>query len=205
MYSYRDVLIAQWAAMSLPEIVAVVLAVLYLLLVIRESIWCWLCAFASSAIYVWLFVEARLYMESLLYGFYAAMAIYGWHAWRHGGREHDELHVGSLPRATHARAILLLGTLALSAGFLLQAYTDAAWPYVDSLTTFLAVWATFLVARKVFENWYYWLAIDTVSIFVYWNRGLELTALLFVVYLLLIPVGMRQWWRSWQRQPETQP
>ena len=201
MISLRETIAAQWAAMSPLEIVAVVLAVLYLLLVIRENIWCWLCALVSSCIYVLLFVEARLYMESVLYGFYAAMAVYGWHTWRHGARG-DELEISSLRWKVHAIAISVLGATALCAGWLLHSYTDAAWPYVDSLTTFLALWATFLVARKVFENWYYWLAIDAVSLLVYWNRGLELTALLFVAYLLLIPVGMRQWWRSW-RQPAT--
>jgi len=197
----QDVVAAQWAALSPPEIMAVVLAVMYLLLVIRENIWCWLCAFVSSAIYVWLFIEARLYMESLLYGFYAAMAVYGWYAWQHGDRDDDGLRISRLRWTIHGWAILLLGSMALCAGYLLHVNTDAAWPYVDSLTTFMAVWATFLVARKVFENWYYWLVIDSVSIFIYWNRGLELTALLFVGYVVLIPVGMREWWKSWHRPP----
>jgi nicotinamide mononucleotide transporter len=77
-------------------------------------------------------------------------------------------------------------------------------PYVDSLTTFAAVWATFLVARKVLENWWYWLAIDSVSVVIYWSRDLPLTALLFVLYVILIPFGLNGWRRSFLEQSALQ-
>ncbi len=62
------------------------LAIGYLLLAIRQNIWCWLCAGISTAIYVWLFFDARLYMESVLNGFYFLMAIYGWRVWTFGAQ-----------------------------------------------------------------------------------------------------------------------
>jgi nicotinamide mononucleotide transporter len=64
------------------------------------------------------------------------------------------------------------------------------------MTSWGAIWATFLVARKVLENWWYWLLIDAASVFIYWSRGLELSALLFIVYLLMIPFGIISWRRS---------
>lgn len=186
----------QFAALSLPETVAVVLAIAYLLLAIRQNIWCWLCAGVSSAIYVYLFIAARLYMESALNGFYFLMAIYGWYVWQSGSSRSSDLPVCVWPLRVHVLAIAAIVALAASSGFLLQRYTDAALPYIDSLTTFAAVWATFLVARKVLENWYYWLVIDAVSVAIYWSRELPLTAMLFVLYLVLIPFGLWSWRRS---------
>jgi hypothetical protein len=89
--------------------------------------------------------------------------------------------------------------VAAATGFLLAKFTDAAYPYIDSATTYAAIWATFLVARKILENWWYWLAIDAVSVFIYWARGLEATAVLFVVYVVLIPIGLVAWTRSWRQ------
>lgn len=192
LVSFCESLFEQVRAISLLELLAVVLAIAYLLLVIRQNIWCWACAGISSAIYVWLFVEARLYMESLLYLFYVAMAIYGWRVWFHA-RNESELSVSSWSSRIHALAMLIIVAMAAVSGWLLLQYSNAVYPFTDSLTTFAAIWASFLVARKVFENWWYWLVIDIVSIFIYWSRGLELTALLFVFYVALIPVGMRQW------------
>ena len=99
-------------------------------------------------------------------------------------------------------AMAIAGIVFASAisGFLLQTETDAALPYIDSLTTWFAVWATFLVARKVLENWWYWLVIDIASVIIYWSRGLELTSMLFIVYVILIPFGLLSWTKSMRAQ-----
>jgi nicotinamide mononucleotide transporter len=182
------------------EVVAVIAAIAYLLLAIRQNIWCWLGAAISTAIYVYLFVDARLYMESVLNLFYFAMAIYGWSAWYRGGSDDHELPVSVWTLRVHGVAITIIVALSTINGSLLDRYTDAAWPYVDSLTTWGAIWATFLVARKVLENWWYWLVIDVASIGIYWSRDLQLTSLLFAVYVVMIPFGMIAWRRSWLEQ-----
>ena len=193
-------LAAQAQAYSALEVVAVVFAVAYLLLAIRQNIWCWLCAGISTAIYVWLFIEARLYMESVLNGFYFAMAVYGWAVWSSGRAEGQARPVVLWPWQTHALAIAAILCASSLNGFLLQRYTDAVFPYLDSLTTWSAIWATFLVARKVLENWWYWLAIDAASALIYWVRDLQLTSLLFAVYLVMIPFGLVNWTRSYKKQ-----
>ncbi|MDH3439998.1 MAG: nicotinamide riboside transporter PnuC [Gammaproteobacteria bacterium] len=198
MTSSLDNLMTQLAAWTPAEAVAVIFAILYLLLAIRENIWCWLCAGISTAIYVWLFIIAKLYMESLLNIFYFGMAIYGWSVWSRGRDDSHELPVTVWPPRLHVTALVIIALLVAGAGYLLREYTDAAFPFVDTATTFAAIWATFLVARKVLENWWYWLVIDLVSIFIYWARDLELTALLFVVYVVMIPFGIVRWTRSWR-------
>ena len=182
------------------EAVAVMMAVGYLLLAIRENIWCWFCAGVSTAIYVWLFIDARLYMESGLNAFYFVMAIYGWWVWWSGQSDGHKRPIVQWPIGVHAAAIgCVLGLSAIS-GYLLDTRTDAAFPYVDSMTTWSAIWATFLVARKVLENWWYWLVIDVASVFIYWARDLELTAGLFVLYVIMIPFGIVSWTRSLREQ-----
>lgn len=193
-------LFAQAQAYSALETVAVAFAIAYLVLAIRENIWCWLCAGISTAIYIWLFVVAKLYMESVLNGFYFAMAIYGWLVWTSGRSEGHERAVVRWPWQTHAIAITAIVLISAVNGFLLTAYTDAAFPYIDSLTTWAAIWTTFLVARKVLENWWYWLVIDSASVLIYWLRDLQLTSLLFVAYVVMIPFGIASWTRSYRGQ-----
>jgi nicotinamide mononucleotide transporter len=191
----------QLRQLSVAEIVAVLSAIAYLLLAIRRNIWCWLFAAVSTTIYVALFIEAKLYMESLLNVFYLAMAVYGWYAWRYGGgREKDELPVTRWPLSVHAAALLVILAGAATTGYVLDRWTDAAFPYADSATTIAAIWTTFLVARKVLENWWYWLVIDSVSVYLYWSRELPLTALLFVLYVALIPFGLAAWRRALAEQ-----
>jgi len=199
MHSLAAEISEYYATLPWAELAAVILAVAYLVLAIRQNIWCWFCAAISTAIYIYLFVLAKLYMESLLNVFYFGMAIYGWFIWRRGDAT-DRMPVSVWPLKTHIYAISIIVLCSAACGFLLARFSDAAYPYVDSATTFAAIWATFLVARKVLENWWYWLVIDTVSVFIYWSRELEATAVLFVVYIFLIPIGLAAWTRSYRHQ-----
>lgn len=196
-------LLTQLRSWSLIEATAVVFAILYLLLAIRENIWCWFCAGVSTAIYIFVYFGAKLYMESFLNMFYFGMAIYGWYAWSSGNGPGETIPVTTWAPRTHFMALSLIAVLVLLSGFLLSKYTDAAFPYIDSATTFAAIWATFLIARKVLENWWYWLVIDVVSIFIYWSRDLEITSLLFALYVVMIPFGIISWSNSMRQQRQT--
>ena len=188
-------LVGAWHDTSGIELTAAALAVAYLILAIQQRLSCWLAAFVSSCLYVWVLFTAHLYMESGLNAFYAAMAIYGFRQWRRG-RGGTALKVNQWSLERHGGA--LIGVIALSAvtSIFLKRYTPAAWPFADSMVTWSSVYATFLVARKVYENWYWWLVIDSVSLCLYVNRHLYATALLFALYLILIVIGMREWRRS---------
>ena len=185
------------------EALAVVLAITYLVLAIRQNIWCWAAAAVSTLIYLFIMFDAKLYMESVLQLFYLAMAAYGWYQWRaHGqssdGQIREVLQVKTWPLSYHLFAIVSVLILVFVSGHLLSQYSDAALPHLDSFTTWGAVIATFMVARKILENWVYWFVIDAVSVGLYLNRGLLLTALLFVFYLVLIILGYRSWRASMQ-------
>jgi nicotinamide mononucleotide transporter len=198
--SLLTLIIEQARSYALPEAIAVLAAIAYLLLAIRQNILCWLFAGISTAIYIGVFVAAKLYMESLLNVFYFVMAIYGWHVWTAGRSDGHERPVVVWPLRTHAIAITGIVIASAISGSLLKTQTDAAFPYIDSLTTWGAIWGTFLVARKVLENWWYWLVIDIASVFIYWSRDLELTSILFVVYVILIPFGLVSWTKSMRAQ-----
>jgi nicotinamide mononucleotide transporter len=186
------------------EMLAVVLAIAYLVLVIRQNIWCWAAAAVSTLLYLFIMYHSRLYMESLLQLFYLAMAAYGWYSWTHpAGDEADgrgELKVTTWPLRRHLLTIGSVLLLVYVSGALLARYSDAALPHLDSFTTWGAVVATFMVARKVLENWLYWFVIDAVSIGLYLDRELFFTAALFALYLIMIGFGYRSWRASMRDQ-----
>ncbi|HTR00592.1 MAG TPA: nicotinamide riboside transporter PnuC [Candidatus Acidoferrum sp.] len=186
------------AVLSL-EGLAVALAIVYLLLAARESLWCWLCAFVSSAIYVWLCWESKLYMETWLNVFYAVMAVLGWWQWRQGSGGSDSRTITTLTTMQHLLFAAIVSVLSLGNGYYLQHNTDAAWPYVDSFITWSSVVVTFLVVRKVLENWLYWILIDGIAIVVYFDRERYLTALLFAGYVVIVVFGYFKWRREYQQ------
>lgn len=192
-------LVAGLTDVAAAEAAGVVLAIAYLVLAIRQNILCWVAAFASSLLYLVVFFGARLYMESALQIFYAAMAVYGYLQWKYGGAAHAGVRISTWSARQHSLALAVIAIASGSIGWIMSR-TDAAFPFVDSFTTVAAIVTTFMVARKVLENWLYWFVIDGISVIIYIARGLELTAALFIVYLVLIVVGFRRWWLDWRAQ-----
>lgn len=182
------------------ETVAVVLGVAYLVLAMKQNSLCWHCAFFSTAIYVWIFGDVSLYMESGLNIYYMAMAIYGWYQWQRGGEQNSGLSISRWNLRQHINAILLVAVATGISGYLLATNSDAKMPYLDSFTTWASVLTTVMVARKVIDNWLYWIVIDTVSIYLYWDRELYQTVVLFAVYIVLAVFGYRLWLKYLQNQ-----
>ena len=92
---------------------------------------------------------------------------------------------------------VLAGTLI---GWVLGRFTDAAFPFLDSVTTVAAIVATVMVARKVIENWIYWFVIDSLYIYLYIERELEGYAALYGLYLVIIVFGFRSWLLSYRAE-----
>lgn len=190
-------LLAEFAAIPPAEWLAVALALAYLLLAVRESRWCWPFSLASSAVYGVLFARGALYMQAALQVFYAGMAVYGWFSWTRadaGPGPARGVHRWSLRR--HAAAICALLALSLGSAAVLASRTQAAAPFVDSLVTWGSVIATWMVARKLLENWLYWIVLDTIAAGLYATQGFRATAVLFLVYALVAVRGYLAWRRS---------
>lgn len=190
---------------SLLELIAVVLAIAYLLLAVRQHIACWYAAFISTAIFLYVFWQVNLYMESGLQVYYLGMAVYGWWAWQRGRSEGKPgLTISTWSLRQHLIVIGIVVVATFVSGTLLSG-TEQRLGYLDSFTTWGAVVATFMVTRKVLENWLYWIVIDSASLYLYFDRELYFTMILFLVYLIIIFFGFRSWLGEYRLEAQDDP
>lgn len=182
------------------EWLAVALALGYLLLAIRQNPWCWAFAVASSLLYLVLFARSGLVMQAALQVFFVAMAAYGWRQWRGGGAA-APARVRRWSLRWHVASIVAVALVAGINGALIAAPGSAAWvSYTDAAIAWGSVLTTWLVARKVLENWLYWIVIDLAAAVLYASQGLAATAGLYVLYAALAVRGYTAW-RADERAP----
>ena len=192
-----DFLQANWF-----EIVAAILAIAYLILAMLQDIRCWVAWIISSLMYFYVMYSANLYMEALLQIFYIFIGLYGLYQWRFKADKKDALKITTWSVKNHLIVIGALVFLTSLSGYVLMIYTAAASPFIDAFTTWGAIAASYLVAKKILENWFYWFVIDFVSVFLFISRELYPTALLFIVYLVLVVIGYSAWRKSWKLADE---
>lgn len=177
-------------AVNIAEGVAVALGLAYLLLAIRERRGCWIAGALASLLFGVVFWRAGLPMQAVLQVYYVAVAIHGWYHW--GADRHASAQVHYLDPRYHAGLLLLWLVAVLCSQALRQ--DPAALPgWLDSLTSWGGVLATWLVARKAVEAWLYWIVIDAATVALYLNAGLLPSAGLFALYTALAVVGWREW------------
>jgi nicotinamide mononucleotide transporter len=154
----------------------------------------------GTATAIVLFWDVSLLMESALNVFYLAMAFYGLWAWQRGGKDHTELRISSWSFNSHLIASVFIVSLTAASGYLLSGNTNASYPFVDSFTTWAAVVTTWMVTRKILENWAYWCVINSVSVWLFLQKELYLYALLFVFYVAISVYGYTNWRRLLRQQ-----
>ena len=179
------------------EAAAVLLGVGYILLAIRQKRGCWVVGGLSTALYVMVFLEARLYLQAMLQVLYVALAVYGWREW---SRERGA-PAGVSVRAFGIRpqALLLAAAVAATATTapVLAAWSDASAPWADALGTWASVAATWMMIRKAAANWLWWIVIDCGLAALFASQGLPFTAALYLSFAALAAAG----WTAWRRAP----
>ncbi len=199
MMDFVTQILSGFTAMSHWEYIAVALSMAYLLLAIKENLWCWPAAFFSTLIYTIMYWNGALLMESLLNFYYMYMAVFGWVVWRKGKANQAQRLITSWPVNRHIILIVLTALVSLAIGYVMQNYTHADFAYLDSFTTCFAVVTTYLVAKKVLENWLYWIVIDAASMYLYYEKGYYPTLVLFVFYTVMAAWGFKTWYEEYEQ------
>lgn len=188
--------LAAFAAVPAIEWVAAGLALGYLGFAIRQSAWCWAFAVASAVLYLFVFARAGLVMQAALQVFYVGVSVYGWRAWR-GSVSEAPLAVSRWSARQHALAWAAIAVFALVNGWVITRGAETSWvPYLDAAIAWGSVLTTWMVARKVLENWLYWVVLDIAAAVLAASQGLAATALLFLLYTMLALRGYWQWRRD---------
>jgi nicotinamide mononucleotide transporter len=183
--------LAQLAATSFLEGIAVALALAYVWLAARQNIWCWPCALVSTGIYTWLFWTVSLPFHTGLNFYYLIMAVYGLKKWR--DNHADTFPVQSWPISRHMICIVGLTIGAITLSHFASTVLDANYIYLDAFITVFSVFTTLLVTHKVRENWLYWIVINLFAAYLYFANDLALTGMLFICYTGFAVYGFIRW------------
>lgn len=195
-----DTVITAFAQMSGWEIAAALMGVAYILLAAKESQWCWLFAFLSTVIYTVLFWEGQLPMQALLNFYYMGMAVYGYWLWQKHGNAESTLAISSWGWSKHL--IFIVAGLIISAlvTYYLQSTGQSQSPVLDAYTTVFAVMNTWLMAKKIIQNWLYWVVIDAAAVVLYVETAYYATAALFILNTILAIAGYISWVKLYKQQ-----
>lgn len=188
-----------WQQQSLLEVIGVITGLLCVWLAAINNIWNWPIAIISVGIYIYIFFFARLYADMGLQVYFMVMNIYGWYYWAKEPDDANKMPIVLIGRKELAWSMLAIIVFTVILGTGLK-YTTASFPYLDSFCTACSLVAQVWLARKILENWLIWLFVDIVYVGVYILKGLDLTAVMYAIYVGLALFGYLDWKKDYKKQ-----
>lgn len=177
--------------MDIYTVTATIFSLVYIVLAIRHSRWCFPFAFIGCA--VWAMADFSVYnlkFDGFLQLFYMAMAVWGWARW---SKSREEEVIRRLPLSFHALALVTGGLLTLILVWLLTQFTTTEMAWLDGGTTVFSVLATFMLIFRFIENWIYLLVCDLVYVYIYMQQDAYAFVAIMVVYSVMAVLGYRTW------------
>lgn len=179
------------------ETAAVLFGVAYVLLAIRQRRACWIAGGISTALYLAVFLEVRLYLQAALQILYVVLAVHGWREWGNQADSAAGLVVRRLGLRPHLLAVAATVAMTVVTAPAMAAWSDSAGPWADALGSWASVAATWLMIRKVAASWLWWIVVDAGLAVLFASQGLVFTALLYALFAVLAVAG----WQAWRRAP----
>ncbi|WP_321995770.1 nicotinamide riboside transporter PnuC [Draconibacterium orientale] len=187
-------IVLEWLLGNYIEILGAILGLVYIFFSIKQHILTWPTGLLTSALYVFVFFNARLYADMGLQAYYVVISIYGWYFWLTGKKQNEKkVAVKTTRKALWMKLAVVSIALYALLFFILGNYTNSDVPHMDSVTTALSIVATWMLARKYIEHWLLWIFIDAFSAGLYIYKGLWATVILFIVYTVMALLGYIEW------------
>lgn len=176
------------------EWLGLVTGIIYIYLSANNKISCWYFGIISCACIAYhdFFSPLKLYSDGVLQIIYIIMGIAGLLRWKNKSVEIDAVGKGSSVRV-HLIAIVIGILLSIAYGKLMATFTDAALPTVDAYTTIFSIIATLFLVNRMISAWVYFIVIDIIMTYIYYDRGFPLYSALFLIYTVFAVYALWKW------------
>ena len=197
-----DIVIQLINAIDPLEFVGLIIGLLYLYLEYKANIWLWPVGVIMPLVYIVIFYQSKFYADMGIYVYYFFASIYGWYIWSKSIKKADEVLISQLPIKYLSKMIAIFVIIFAAIAFVLIRFTDSPVPYGDSLTTTLSIIAMWMLAHKYIEQWLLWIVVNVISTGLYFWKGLDTTAVLFIVYSIIPIFGYFKWKKMMMEQQQ---
>lgn len=176
------------------QIAGVILGLLYLWLEYRADIRLWIVGLIMPLVHGVLYYKSGLYADCSMQAYYVLAGVYGWLVWRNAPRRKPEAaKIGHTPLRNVAGMVAVYVAAHAGIYFFLVKFTNSTVPFWDAMTTAGSIVAMWMLSRKYVEQWLVWLAVDLITVGLYFYKELPYTAGLYALYSALAVAGYLRW------------
>jgi len=168
----------------------------------KENILVYPVGLVNTVFYIYLSVKGHLLGEASVNLYYTIMSVYGWILWAKKDKQKHEavLHITYSNGKEWVQQVLFFTSFYIaifaSLTWAKQAFAPEAIPWADAFASATAYTGMWLMTKKKFESWIWWLATNIASIPLYFIKGYVFTSVQFFVLMIINIGGLIAWKRK---------
>jgi nicotinamide mononucleotide transporter len=174
------------------EIIAFTFTLICVYLTSKQNIWCWATGIVGVIAFFILFLGEKLYFQTILQVIFFFQSVYGWYKWKKG-TSGNELPVKKVRYSKLFEHLVGVVMLSVPIWGFLHIFTDTPEPYLDSLTSLMAILATYYLINKYIEAWLVWMGFNILLCTLLLHQELYIVATLEGVLFFISLNGYIQW------------
>jgi len=183
---------------SLPEYIAVFTGIASVWFYKKENILVYPVGLINTTIYVYLSVKGHLFGEASVNFYYTVMSIYGWILWSKKDKHQHRVVVITTAGVKEWTYQLLFFTAFYIAIFyaltyIKNSFAPGAIPWADAFASATAYTGMWMMAKKKWESWIWWIVTNSASIPLYFVKGFVFTSVYYLILLIMAVAGLIEW------------
>ncbi len=199
------------------EIIAMVFGIFSVYFSVKKNIWVYPTGIISTALYVYILYVFGLLGDMMINFYYTVMSIYGWILWAKSSEDHVHVKVSWASKKDwiFAAILFVLSLILVMIVYYYKPYIDnhfiiagvklglahldwANW--LDVFTTAIFLVGMWFMAKRKIENWIFWIIGDIICIPMMIYKGLGITSLQYLVFIIMATIGFFEWKKDFIRK-----
>ena len=195
--------------MNYLDILGAAIGLVYVFSEYRASRWFWPSSLLMAAFYAVINFRIGWYANTGICVYNFVMSVYGLLVWRcllntghstqiaepQTPKTKEERPIASCP--AHYWPWLIAATAALTVAFrfVLALLGETTMPWLDGLVAALGIVGMWMLARKYWQQWLFWLVSEPLLVYIYLHTGYTASAAMYAVYEVFCIMGIIRWKR----------
>jgi nicotinamide mononucleotide transporter len=178
------------------EILTSIIGILYVIFMIQEKYYAYIFSFIGSILLSLVYLNSKIYLQGLINLLYIFISIIGYFSWYSRKKKKNSYKISSLGFKNNFYLICIFIIISLLFRFILVNflyYSSIETAYLDSFLFIFSLFTTYLQYKKIFENWIYWIIINSIYAYLCFNNQLYYIMILAIIYTILSIRGYIKW------------
>lgn len=174
------------------QTIALIFTIASVYLSAKRNISTWSVGIIGITAFFLLFLTEKLYFQAGLQVIFFLQSLYGWYLWNKN-KKTNEFVVKKVENGRLIFNMLVVLLITLPIGYYMGLQSNNPQPYLDAVSTGMALLATYYLSKSYIQAWLIWMIVNMLIFVIALKQGMYIISYLELILFILSIYGYINW------------